>query len=364
MRGQLVLALLATSVSLSLQLGNSPTPVCPGNTTADQVLANVNLTGNVAIVTGGDSGLGLAMAVGLAKRGATVIIATHNYSKGREVAAKIRNEYKVDVRAPWPLNLASLDSVRSFAASFLSEFGLKLHLLINNAGIGGPSKLDSDGYELVFEVDYLGHFLLTEMLLPALRESRPSRVVNVASGAHENACEAAGWPEGCFANFSYLPPPVVPRRPVTVHYRTGAATVNASSYGIAKFLQTQHAAELALRESHNGVQAFSLTPGFALTSMTSHFDPNDPTVKNICKQQVHPRPELPANPCPFTAEQGAAVIAYCAVGNATNGAYFSRTLACGESPIVTHGMTQTTRHELYERSLHWAGLDRLQLVSV
>jgi len=325
-------------------------------------LANVNLTGRVAIVTGGDSGLGLAIAAGLAKRGATVIIATHNYSKGLETANKIRSKYNVDVRAPWPLNLSSLKSVRAFTASFLSEFGLKLHLLINNAGIGGPSKIDIDGYELVFEVDYLGHFLLTEMLLPALRESRPARIVNVASGAHESACEAAGWPEGCFANFSYLPPPVVPRRPVTVHDRTGATTVNASSYGVAKFLQTQHAAELALREQHSGVQAFSLTPGFALTSMTSHFDPN--VVKNICRKQEHPKPELPVNPCPFTAEQGAAVVAHCAVGNATNGAYFSRPLACEESPVVSHGMTASTRHELYERSLRWAGLDRLQVVSV
>eukprot|EP00971_Amphidinium_carterae_P160409 3179936-Amphidinium_carterae.1 len=74
-----------------------------------------------------------------------------------------------------PLDLSSLASVRAFAKNFTANFGSRLHLLINNAGIAGPSAMSSDGYELVFEVDYLGHFLLTELLLPALRESAPAR---------------------------------------------------------------------------------------------------------------------------------------------------------------------------------------------
>mmetsp|Transcript_4932 Transcript_4932/g.14373 ORF Transcript_4932/g.14373 Transcript_4932/m.14373 type:complete len:366 (-) Transcript_4932:142-1239(-) len=339
-------------------------PACPGNTTADDILASVDLTGKLALVTGGDSGLGYATALAFAKRGAKVVIATHNQSKGESAAQAIASMTGADVSAPWPLDLSTLASVRSFAGSFLAKFGPKLNLLINNAGIGGPSVIDRDGYELVFEVDYLGHFLLTELLLPALRNGSPSRIVNTASGAHENACESAGWPEGCFKDWTYLPPPSVPRRPVTVHFRSGAAVVNSSSYGIAKFLQTQHAAALARSQADHGVQAFSITPGFALTSMTSGFDPNSTSARVFCEQQVHPDPSLPTQACPFSAEQGAAVIAFCAAGAAKSGAYYSRGFACEERPVVNHGMTDQMQDELYVKSLEWVGLKSQTLLAV
>jgi NAD(P)-dependent dehydrogenase (short-subunit alcohol dehydrogenase family) len=258
-----------------------------------------------------------------------------------------------------------LASVRSFSKSFLAHFS-ELHLLINNAGIGHPSILDADKFELVFEVDYLGHFLLTELLLPTLRQSSPSRIVNVASGAHENACESAGWPEGCFKDFTYLPPPIVPVKNVTVHYRTGAQNTCSSSYGIAKFAQTQHAAELALQEKEkgSGVQAFSITPGFALTSMTSGVDPKKYKNSTLCEGQAHPDPSLPAQPCPFSAAQGAAVIAYSATGDAKSGHYYSRGFACEERPIAQHGMSKEMRSEFYTRSKEWVGLKAAEAVVV
>lgn len=342
----------------------SPTKIkapCPGNTTADDILDGVDLRGKVALVTGGDSGLGFVMATSFARRGATVIIATHNQSKGDGAALEIAKKTGADVSAPWPLDLASLASVRAFSAAFLAKF-TKLHFLVNNAGIGHPSILSGDKFELVFEVDYLGHFLLTELLLPLLRQSSPSRVVNVASGAHENACESAGWPEGCFKDFTYLPPPAVPVKNVTVHYRTGAKVVRSSSYGIAKFAQTQHAAELALREKDNKIQAFAITPGFALTSMTSGIDPKTVGNSTFCEQQVHPDPSLPAQPCPFSAAQGAAVIAFVATGDAKSGHYYSRGFACGERPVVQHGMSTEMRSEFYMRSREWVGLKSVAVV--
>jgi len=261
------------------------------------------------------------------------------------------------------LDLGSLASVRAFAEEFGQQMGARLDLLINNGGISHPSVKTSDNFELVFEVDYLGHFLLTELMLPRLRASalagHAGRVVNVASGAHENACEAAGWPADCFKDWTYLPPPVVPVKNVTVHTKTGVTTQQSSSYGVAKFLNIQHARALAVREQHTGVQAFSLTPGFALTSMTKgHIDPSNPRMKSICAQQVRPDPSLPQNPCPFSAEQGAAVIAYLAVGSALeNGAYYSRTWACEVRPVVMQGFPEDAASELYTRSLTWAGVD-------
>lgn len=325
---------------------------CPANTTADDVLGGLDLSGLVAVVTGGDSGLGFATAMALARRRARVVIASRNLTKAAiaaEEIAKTTGEAVTTIA----LNLASLASVRAFAASFLEEFGPKLNFLVNNAGICAPSATSIDGYELVFEVDYLGHFLLTELLLPALRASSPARVVSVSGGYCEFACEIAGWPEGCFKDWTYLPPPVVPHREVVIHSGTGTATVNSTSCGVAKFLNVQHAKMLAQREAGAGVEAFSITPGMALTGMTAGgFGPG---MRQACEAQIHPDPSLPPNPCPFSADQAAAVIAFGLSGRAgPSGAYLSRTWACEARATADHGLTESMRMELYERSLQWA----------
>jgi len=299
---------------------------CPGSTTAADILAGRNLSGMVVVVTGGDNGLGFAAANALAARNASVIIANRNATNGELAAATIRRLTGNAQVEAMLLDLGSLASVRAFASAYLEKVGPRLDILINNAGITGPSEESNDGFELVFQVDYLGHFLLTDLLLPALRASPGARIINVASGAHEYACEAAGWPATCFEDWTFLPPSVVEPKNVTIHTRTGAYTTQASAYGVAKFLNIQHAVALAEREARSGIKAFSLTPGFAATSMTHHFDPADPMMKRVCDAQVHPNPALPPNPCPFSADQGAAVIAHLVVGEGLpSGGYFSRT---------------------------------------
>jgi len=351
----------ALTCCLALVAAASASPAaCPGNTTAAEVLAGLDLSSKTAVVTGGDSGLGYEVARALAYRGASVVIANRNETSGQRAAKQIAQETGARIEA-MHLDLGSLASVRAFASECRQKLPSGLDLLINNGGIGGPSKMTADGFELVFEVDYLGHFLLTELMLPSLRAAAASRggarMVNVASGAHENACESAGWPADCFKDWTYLPPPMVPVKNVTVHTKSGVVTQRSSSYGIAKFLNIQHAAAVARREERAGVQAFSLTPGFALTSMTQHYDPSDPKMQSICAQQVAPDPSLPRNPCPFSAEQGAAVIAYLATGQGlTSGAYFSRTWACEQRPVVMQGFSEESVLELYKRSLQWAGI--------
>merc|ERR1712217_432725 len=102
------------------------------------------------------------------------------------------------------LNLGSFASVREFAQQFLGHYGT-LNYLLNNAGISGSGnavRKTQDGFEEVFEVNYLGHFLLTELMLPTLRrtaaQGRPARIVNTASSAHMQACTDVGAPNDCF----------------------------------------------------------------------------------------------------------------------------------------------------------------------
>jgi NAD(P)-dependent dehydrogenase (short-subunit alcohol dehydrogenase family) len=150
------------------------------------------LGGRRALITGGTSGLGLATAMALARRGAQVLITARDPAKGEAAIARIRRAaqgYRDDAHvAALPLDLASLHSVRTLAA-LLIEDGQNLDLLINNAGIMGvPTRRETaDGFELQIGTNHLGHFALTGLLLPLLLQAPSARIVTVASLAHRNA---------------------------------------------------------------------------------------------------------------------------------------------------------------------------------
>ena len=244
---------------------------CAPHATAADILAGVDFESKVVVVTGGDAGLGYAAGRAFAQRNATVVLASHNATKVAAAAARIAAETaNRNVRAV-ELDLADFSSVRKCAQLLLSQFD-HMDVLVNNAGIAGnPGTKTADGFERLFQTDYLGHFLLTDLLLPKL-EAAAGRVVSVSSGAHEQACEMAGWPEGCFADWTYMPPPLIPRRNVTVHYRNGETHVtSASMYGAAKWFQIQHVAALAEKQSR--ITAVSVSPGFANTTMTGTLPP-------------------------------------------------------------------------------------------
>jgi NAD(P)-dependent dehydrogenase (short-subunit alcohol dehydrogenase family) len=137
-----------------------------------------DLSGRTAIVTGASSGLGRETAMALARAGARVIMAVRDVAKGHAAAAVIRSaageELALEVRA---LDLASLTTVRAFAAAWDGP----IDLLINNAGVMVPPRTRTpDGFELQFGTNHLGHFALTNLLLPQIT----GRVVTVASMAH------------------------------------------------------------------------------------------------------------------------------------------------------------------------------------
>jgi len=144
------------------------------------------MTGKVCMITGSNSGIGKYAALGLAKMGATVVMVCRDQSRGeaaRDEIVGLSGSKKANVDLMLA-DLASLDSVRELANGFLQKYE-RLHVLINNAGlILSKRSVTKDGLETTFEVNYLSHFLLTNLLLGALKASAPSRIINVSSGAH------------------------------------------------------------------------------------------------------------------------------------------------------------------------------------
>ncbi|WTW95582.1 oxidoreductase [Streptomycetaceae bacterium NBC_01309] len=144
-------------------------------------------TGRVFVVTGANSGLGLASARALAGKGGHVILAVRDEAKGRAAAADIAAEHphaSLEVRR---LDLADLDTVRAFADGLRAE-GRTVDVLLNNAGVMAPPRtLSAQGHELQFAANHLGHFALTGLLLDLMADSRDSRVVSVSSVNHRKA---------------------------------------------------------------------------------------------------------------------------------------------------------------------------------
>ncbi len=145
-----------------------------------------DLRGRAAIVTGGNSGIGLEAARILATKGAHVVLGCRNTGKAKDAVDAIRSAApgaRVEAR---DLDLASLDSIRAFAARWNAEEA-PLHLLCNNAGVMAiPRRLTADGFEMQLGTNHLGHFALTGLLLPRILATQDARVVNVSSTAHRS----------------------------------------------------------------------------------------------------------------------------------------------------------------------------------
>ncbi len=142
-----------------------------------------SLAGQLAVVTGANSGIGWHTALELARAGARVIVAARSEAKGQEAVSRIEREVpNAAVRAEL-LDLASLASVREFARKIAEE--PRLDLLINNAGVMSvPERRETaDGFELQFGTNFLGPFALTGLLLPTLLRAPKPRVTTVSSGA-------------------------------------------------------------------------------------------------------------------------------------------------------------------------------------
>jgi len=140
--------------------------------------------GKTAIVTGANSGIGFETAKTLAEKGAQVILACRDRSKGEQACDRIRLQGVSGTVACLPLDLADLASVSDFAGAFQARYP-RLDLLVNNAGVMAPPfSTTAEGFEVQMATNHLGHFALTGLLLPRLLASPSPRIVVVSSSAH------------------------------------------------------------------------------------------------------------------------------------------------------------------------------------
>lgn len=217
------------------------------NTTADEVLDGIDLTGKLALVTGGSSGLGAETARALASKGARVVITARDLAKAESVVSDIKSSTGNNDIAVEGLELASFDSIRAFAKRFLETYGA-LDILINNAGVMAcPEGKTENGFERQFGTNHLGHFLMTTLIAPALVEGGPARVVSVSSAGHRFS--PVVFDDVNYENRDYE---------------------KWQAYGQSKTANALFAVGLNARLKDHGVEAFSIHPGAIPTDLARH----------------------------------------------------------------------------------------------
>jgi NAD(P)-dependent dehydrogenase (short-subunit alcohol dehydrogenase family) len=261
-----------------------PTPQRPigsgftADSTIADVLAGLDLTGRLAVVTGGYSGIGTAVTRGLSDAGATVIVPARRPEQARAEAGAVKG-VEID-----ELDLADLGSVARFAGRFLAS-GRQIDLLVNNAAVMANelTRVGPDGWESQFAIDHLGHFALTNRLWPALRRDGTARVVSVSSRGHKRS--AIRWDD--------------------LHWRHGYE--KWAAYGQAKTANILFAVALDARGRDAGIRAFSVYPAGVRTPLQRHLTQQEMRDLGWYDEQGNLAPLFK------TPEQGAAGEAWAAV---------------------------------------------------
>lgn len=221
------------------------------NTTSD-VIEGIDLTGKTVLVTGASTGLGLETTHTLAGAGARVIMAARPGAKLDQAAASVKEKHpqaRVDVVA---LDLADFDSIRACAGQ-VKVLADKLDLLVNNAGIMAvPFARTPAGCESQFGINHIGHFLLTNLLVPLLLKAGTARVINLSSGGHKH----------CTVDFD------------DIHWQ--AREYNKwGAYGQAKTANALFTVALQKRLGDKGVSVFAVHPGAIPTELGRHLTDDD-----------------------------------------------------------------------------------------
>ncbi len=250
--------------------------------TTSEVISGINLTGKTAIVTGGNTGIGLETVKTLAGAGATVIVPARDVEKAKRNLNGIANVLieEMDLMRP--------DSIDAFAQKFL-HLNKPLHLLINNAGIMWvPMRRDQRGYESQLATNYLSLFQLTARLWSALKKANGARVVNVSSGGHQ------------FSDFNFDDPNFLNRKYETL-----------LGYGQSKTAVNLFSMELDNRAKVHNVRSYSLCPGAVGETELAREAPIDLFQKlGYCDAEGNILPEVAASL--KTIPQGAATTVWAA----------------------------------------------------
>ncbi|XP_056643099.1 retinol dehydrogenase 12-like [Diorhabda sublineata] len=228
-----------------------------GSLLSTKCSSNNRLDGKVAVITGANTGIGKETAKDFYRRGATVILACRNLEKANEAMDDIKKNFTHstnlgEIRIV-ELDLSSLESVRACAKQLL-DTEEEINILINNAGIMmSPYNKTKDGFELHFATNYLGHFLLTILLLPKICRCAPARIINVSSVLH--------W---IFGGIDYSDVHFDKRKYLALH-----------AYQQSKLANILFTKELAKRLSENnitGVNVYCLHPGIIRTELSRHLN--------------------------------------------------------------------------------------------
>ncbi|AZI43544.1 SDR family NAD(P)-dependent oxidoreductase [Deinococcus psychrotolerans] len=258
--------------------------------TALEVIAGYDLSGKTAVVTGAASGIGTETARALLTAGARVLLAVRDTAKGEQVVADLRQSMGNANAEVIALDLSSLESVRQGAAEILNV-APKIDILINNAGVmATPQSQTADGFEMQFGTNHLGHFLLTELLMPALLAAAPSRVVALSSIGHRRS------------NI-LLDDLNLERRPYD----------KWEAYGNAKTANALFALGLNDRYAKRGVTANSVHPGGIMTGLQKHMPMEEQRAMGWMDEEGN------LNPVFKSTEQGAATSVWAAVGKELEG---------------------------------------------
>jgi NAD(P)-dependent dehydrogenase (short-subunit alcohol dehydrogenase family) len=245
-----------------------------------------------------------------------VYVASRSPEKGAAAVAGLRASTGNDAVEYLPLDLADLDSVRACAASFLAR-GEPLHVLVNNAGVVRTRGLTRQGFELMFGVNHLGHFVLTNALLGCLEASAPARVVTVSSDSHY-AARGIDWD--------------ALRRPER-------GVTGLHGYAVSKLCNVLFSSELARRTVGTGVTTYALHPGMVASDIWRRVP--WPVRPLILRRML-------------TVEQGAETSLYCAASPdvaSASGLFYDKCAVREPSAVATPALAA----DLWKRSEDWAG---------
>ena len=287
----------------------------------------------IAMITGGNSGIGFATASKLAARGYHVILASRNQQASAKAIARIKASQPESSVESIPLDLASLAAVRECAAAFHAK-GYPLQLLINNAGVsvaGKQASLTADGFEMTFGTNHLGHFLLTNLLMEDLCQSAPARVITVSSQLHIPGYRGERGPDFDYGNLK------------------GEKYYNASLfYKNSKLANMWFTYELQRRLAGTGVTSNAVCPGFVPEAIASR---REARMERFLFGQVLAR-------MPFARSLEQASDSYMVAATAARyGNVGGKFIVDGkEKPSSPDSYNEQKAGLLWERSREWCGL--------
>ena len=259
---------------------------------ASDVVDGVDLTGKTCVITGASAGLGRESARALAMTGAHVVMAARNADALADAEDWVHTEVPHATTSTVALDLTSLDSVRAAAAA-IGDISPAIHVLMNNAGVMfTPFSRTSDGFEIQFGTNHLGHFELTRLLNPQLIAADGARIVNLSSDGHQMGdvdLDDPNWRRRDYDKFI--------------------------AYGASKTANILHMVELDRRLRDSGVRAYAVHPGVVATSLARYMHRDDfKALSQMSPQRTDPGSKAVDVRRDFTLpEQGAATQVWAAV---------------------------------------------------